>query len=65
MTRRRGILSIILAMAAIVLTACTGLPTSGPVNYGLGPEDAPDSNDVSFLLPDSPQPGSSRSRTPA
>jgi hypothetical protein len=57
MTRRRGILSALVATLALVLTACAGLPTSGPVNYGLGPEDAPDSDDVSFLLPDRPQKG--------
>ncbi|MDY0909034.1 LpqB family beta-propeller domain-containing protein [Microbacterium sp. CFBP9034] len=59
MTRRRGILSVVVAMLAIVLTACTGLPTSGPVYYGLSTEDAPDADDVSFLLPDRPQPGAS------
>lgn len=59
MTGRRGILSLIVAMLAIVLTACAGLPTSGKVNYGLSTEESPDSEDVSFLLPDSPQPGAS------
>lgn len=57
MRARRGILSVIVAVLAIVLTACSGLPTSGKVNYGLSTSDAPDSEDVSFLLPDSPQPG--------
>lgn len=57
MTARRGILSLIVAVLAIVLTACAGLPTSGKVNYGLSTADAPDSEDVTFLLPDSPQPG--------
>lgn len=59
MSRGRGILAMIIAGLVMVLTACTGLPTSGPVNYGLGPEDAPDSDDVSYLLPDRPQPGAS------
>lgn len=57
MTARRGILSAIVAVLAIVLTACSGLPTSGKVNYGLSTSDAPDAEDVSFLLPDSPQAG--------
>ncbi|KQZ82104.1 hypothetical protein ASD56_14545 [Microbacterium sp. Root166] len=57
MTRGRGILSMLVLLLAAVLTACTGLPTSGTVNYGLGAEDAPDSDEVSFLLPDRPQPG--------
>jgi hypothetical protein len=56
-TARRGILSLIVAVLAVVLAACAGLPTSGKVNYGLSTSDAPDSEDVSFLLPDSPQPG--------
>ena len=59
MTRRRGILSVVVALLAIALAACTGLPTSGPVNYGLPNDDAPDSDEVSFLLPDRPQPGAS------
>ena len=35
MTRRRGILSAALVAVALVLSACAGLPTSGPVNHGL------------------------------
>lgn len=57
MTRRRGILTLLVGVLAFVLAACSGLPTSGKVNYGLSTSDAPDSDDVSFLLPDSPQPG--------
>ncbi|MGN8552399.1 UNVERIFIED_CONTAM: LpqB family beta-propeller domain-containing protein [Microbacterium sp. SLM126] len=57
MTARRGILALLVAVLAIALTACAGLPTSGRVNYGLSASDAPDSEDISFLLPDSPQPG--------
>jgi hypothetical protein len=56
-TARRGILSALVAVLAIALTACSGLPTSGKVNYGLSTSDAPDAEDVSFLLPDSPLPG--------
>ncbi|WP_127472792.1 LpqB family beta-propeller domain-containing protein [Microbacterium sulfonylureivorans] len=57
MTRWRGIPALLVVVLATVLTACTGLPTSGRINYGLGTEDAPDAEEVSFLLPDSPQPG--------
>ena len=59
MTRRRGILASVLTVVALLLTACTGLPTSGPVNYGLTPETGADSEDISFFLPDRPQPGAS------
>ncbi|MCW3493789.1 LpqB family beta-propeller domain-containing protein [Microbacterium sp. SSM24] len=57
MTARRGILSLVVAVLAIALTACSGLPTSGKVNYGLSTSDAPDPEEISFLLPDRPQPG--------
>jgi hypothetical protein len=56
-TARRSILSVIVVVLAIALSACSGLPTSGKVNYGLSTSNAPDAEDVSFLLPDSPQPG--------
>ncbi|WP_214465799.1 LpqB family beta-propeller domain-containing protein [Microbacterium flavescens] len=59
MTRRRSIPILLIAMLAVVLTACAGLPTSGRINYGLGTADAPDDEEISFLLPDSPQPGAS------
>ena len=35
MTRRRGILALLLAPCALVVTACAGLPTGGPPNPGL------------------------------
>ncbi|MHC3000529.1 GerMN domain-containing protein [Microbacterium sp. HJ5] len=57
MTRRRGIPLLIVAMLALVLTACAGLPTSGQIKFGLSTDDAPDAEEISFLLPDSPQPG--------
>lgn len=57
MTARRSILSLLVGVLALVLAACSGLPTTGKVNYGLSTSDAPDAEDVSFLLPDSPQPG--------
>lgn len=59
MTVRRGIPALIVAMLAMILASCAGLPTTGKVNYGLSTGDAPDSVDTSFLLPDSPQPGAS------
>jgi hypothetical protein len=59
MTRRRGILSLLIALLAITLTACAGLPTSGPVYYGLPTEEDPDSDNLSFFLPEGPQPGAS------
>ena len=57
MTLRRGIPALVAAALAVLLTACAGLPTSGQINYGLGTQDAPDAEEISFLLPDSPQPG--------
>ena len=57
MSRRRRIPVLLIAILAVVLTACAGLPTSGRINYGLGTADAPDEEEISFLLPDSPQPG--------
>lgn len=58
MTRRRGILSAILVAAALVLSACAGLPMSGPVNPGLSAGE--DAGSPEFLFrPDEPQPGAS------
>lgn len=57
MTRRRSIPIALITLLALMLTACAGLPTSGRINYGLGTADAPDDEEISFLLPDSPQPG--------
>lgn len=59
MTARRSILTLLVGVLAFVLAACSGLPTGGKVNYGLSTSDASDPEDVSFLLPDSPQPGAS------
>ena len=54
--RRRGILSAIVAVAALVLSACAGLPVSGPVNPGLSA--GTDAGSPEFLFrPDEPQPG--------
>lgn len=59
MTARRGILALVVTVLALGLASCAGLPTTGKVNYGLSTADTPDSDDTSFLLPDSPQPGAS------
>ena len=56
MTRRRGILTTLLAVAALALSACAGLPTSGPVTPGLPAGTDAGNPDFSFR-PDSPQPG--------
>ncbi|WP_396668644.1 LpqB family beta-propeller domain-containing protein [Microbacterium sp. R86528] len=59
MTRLRSILTLVLAMCmSIALSACSGLPTSSPVQEGLEPESATGVQDFSFL-PDLPQPGAS------
>ncbi|SFR99430.1 Lipoprotein LpqB beta-propeller domain-containing protein [Microbacterium sp. cf046] len=56
MNRRRGILASVLVVAALVLSACTGLPVSGPVNPGLAAGE--DAGSPEFLFrPDEPQPG--------
>lgn len=57
MRRGRGILiSALAALSAIVLSACAGLPTSGPVNEGLSAQEEGGAPDLSFI-PDRPQPG--------
>ena len=54
--RRRGILAAIVAVAALVISACAGLPVSGPVNPGLSA--GTDAGSPEFLFrPDEPQPG--------
>ena len=54
--QRRGILSAIVVVAALVLSACAGLPVSGPVNPGLAA--GTDAGSPEFLFrPDEPQPG--------
>ncbi|MFG6445079.1 GerMN domain-containing protein [Microbacterium sp. P07] len=48
----------VLAGMLLFLTACTGLPTSGPVNAGNLPKDADDTQTFD-LVPDPPQAGAS------
>lgn len=56
---RRGILSgALAAAAALLLTACAGLPVAGGVEEGLPVGEAAGSPDFSFI-PDRPQPGAS------
>ncbi len=56
MNARRGILSAVAALAVLVLSACAGLPVSGPVNPGR--EIGEDAGSPEFLFrPDEPQPG--------
>lgn len=56
MRRRRSVGLGILSLMLVVLTACAGLPTAGPVNEGLPPGEAPGQLDVDFL-PERPVPG--------
>lgn len=56
MNARRSILSVFVVVAALVLSACAGLPVSGPVNPGLAAGE--DAGSPEFLFrPDEPQPG--------
>ncbi len=58
MSRRRSVGLGILALLTVVLTACAGLPTTGPVNAGLPPAEGPGRLDVDFL-PERPALGAS------
>lgn len=53
---RRALVLAAAALVAVALTACAGLPTSGPVNAGLAGGDEGQAPDFSFI-PDRPQPG--------
>ena len=57
MTRARGILSLILALCALMLTGCAGFPTSGPVEYGRETGDTGDGGENLVFIPNRPQPG--------
>ncbi len=56
MTRRRGILTSVLLVVALSLSACAGFPTAGVVNHGLDPAAGGDAPEF-VNRPDSPQPG--------
>ena len=54
----RMLRGVAVALAALVLTACTGLPMSGDVNAGLELGEAPEVNDL-LLVASGPPPGAS------
>ncbi|GAB3604111.1 LpqB family beta-propeller domain-containing protein [Microbacterium aureliae] len=56
MTARRRIGAAVVACLALLLSACAGLPTSGPVYPGQE-ADATDAPQDTIFLPDRPQPG--------
>ncbi len=57
MTRSRGILAVVLALCAVLVTGCAGFPESGSIRYGLATgEDTGGSQNVTFI-PNRPQPG--------
>jgi hypothetical protein len=58
-TARRGVLAAVLALCALVLSACGGFPTSGPVVYGNETGVAGDESQNFAFLPNLPQPGAS------
>ena len=57
MTRVRGILALILALCAVVVTGCAGFPTSGPPEYGLENGNTGSGSQNVVFIPNSPQPG--------
>ncbi|MCB1298885.1 MAG: hypothetical protein KDB08_07880 [Microthrixaceae bacterium] len=58
MSARRSVGAGILGLLLVLLTACAGLPTSGPVNAGLPMGEGTAHLDVDFL-PERPAPGAS------
>ncbi|MFC8681001.1 LpqB family beta-propeller domain-containing protein [Microbacterium ureisolvens] len=57
MTRVRGILALILALCAVVVTGCAGFPTSGPPEYGLENGNTGNGSSNVVFIPNRPQPG--------
>ncbi|MBW9119417.1 hypothetical protein JNB63_04860 [Microbacterium trichothecenolyticum] len=57
MTRVRGILALILAVCAVVVTGCAGFPTSGPPEYGLENGNTGNGSQNVAFIPNRPQPG--------
>ncbi|MFG6502761.1 hypothetical protein [Microbacterium sp. P05] len=55
---KRRVIAILTMGMLLALTACTGLPTSGPVNPGLGPDQNSDARPYNFV-PDPPPSGAS------
>lgn len=59
MTGRRGLLAAVVTLLTLVLTACGGFPTSGPVEYGNEMGTGGDESQNFVFLPNLPQPGAS------
>jgi len=57
MTRARGILALLLALCAVVVTGCAGFPTAGPPEYGLENGNTGNGSQNVAFLPNRPQPG--------
>jgi len=57
MTRARGILALLLALCAVVVTGCAGFPTSGPPEYGLENGGTGNGSQNVAFIPNRPQPG--------
>lgn len=57
MTRVRGILALILALCAVIVTGCAGFPTSGPPEYGLENGNTGNGSQNVVFIPNRPQPG--------
>ncbi|WP_106816018.1 LpqB family beta-propeller domain-containing protein [Microbacterium timonense] len=57
MTRARGILALLLALSAMIVTGCTGFPTSGPPEYGLESGGTGNGSQNVAFIPNRPQPG--------
>ncbi|WP_203580555.1 LpqB family beta-propeller domain-containing protein [Microbacterium hibisci] len=57
MTRARGILALILALCAVVVTGCAGFPTSAPPEYGLENGNTGNGSSNVVFIPNRPQPG--------
>ncbi|MEV4687671.1 LpqB family beta-propeller domain-containing protein [Microbacterium sp. LWH3-1.2] len=57
MTRVRGILALILALCAVVVTGCAGFPTGGPPEYGLENGNTGNGSQNVVFIPNRPQPG--------
>ncbi|WP_347978482.1 GerMN domain-containing protein [Microbacterium sp. ProA8] len=57
MTRARGILALLLAVCAVVVTGCAGFATGGPPEYGLQNGEADNGSQNLVFIPNRPQPG--------
>ncbi|WP_342000875.1 LpqB family beta-propeller domain-containing protein [Microbacterium sp. LWH7-1.2] len=57
MTWVRGILALIIALCAVVVTGCAGFPTGGPPEYGLENGNTGNGSQNVAFIPNRPQPG--------